>query len=84
MKDKLKLICCIAAAAAVLLCGIFAFVFLSGSASLLAALPLPDETRPYALAEAKDGCYPTALTSLPYFISARQLAVPTQPPRIAA
>ena len=64
MKDKLKLICCVAVAVLVLLCGISAFVFLSRSATLLSALPLPDETRPYALVEAKDGGYPTALSSL--------------------
>ena len=54
MKEKFKLICCITAAVLVLACGIFAFIALSGSSSLLSALPQPDESRPYALVAAKE------------------------------
>ena len=64
MKEKFKLICCITAAVLVLACGIFAFIAFSNSSSLLSSLPQPDESRPYALAEAKGGSWPASLSSL--------------------
>ena len=64
MKEKLKLYGITAAVAAVVICAaVAAFTFLR-SPSLLSALPEPDETRPYALTESGEGCYPAALSSL--------------------
>jgi len=64
MLKRIRMIACALAVAAVAVAGLYILFAVSRSSDLLAALPVPPESRPYALIYTKDNSYPRALSSL--------------------